>query len=389
MMRNVLWVLCCAGCAATPPASADPCDGQTAGTACTWLGTGAEGFNGDGLPRYETQVNQAQDLLFLPDGTAWLSDFNNHIVRSVHTDGTVHTVAGWTDPIFPGDGPLGGIPPGGAAGLDWQLFHPSSMILQSDGTVLLVAWHNHKLLPLDPNTGRVTLRCGGGPTHGGSGFDGDEGPAEDALFNQPSDVTADGEGNLYIVDQLNQRIRLVDESNIVHTFAGTGERGDSGDGGPAAQAQFAWADGSNPNPSGGILHHDDILYIADTDNHRIRTIDLTTRTIATIAGTGQPGLTGDGGPAASATLNGPRDLAIGPEGDLYFADTDNAVVRAIDLQTLVIRTVAGTGELGLDPTELLPATQTQLRRPFGITFDPDGNLYVLDSLNSRILKVAR
>src|SRR5690606_12578519 len=107
----------------------DPCAGQAPGTACTWLGTkGSEGFNGDGLPRFETQVNQVQDLVFLPDGTAWLTDFNNHLVRRVHPDGTVESMVGWTDPIFPGDGPLGGIPAGGASGKDWQLFHPTGLV---------------------------------------------------------------------------------------------------------------------------------------------------------------------------------------------------------------------------------------------------------------------
>ena len=137
------------------------------------------------------------------------------------------------------------------------------------------------------------------------------------------DATYDDAGNLYIVDQLNQRIRRVDTDGMVSTFAGTGERGDAGDGGPASDATFGWADGSNPNPSGGVVHHDGRLFVADTDNHRIRVIDLTSGIIDAFAGTGEPGYLGDGGPVGDAQLNAPRDLEIGPDGDLYLVDTDN------------------------------------------------------------------
>ena len=117
-------------------------------------------------------------------------------------------------------------------------------------------------------------------------------------------------------------------------------------------------------------------------------VDLESGMIDTLAGTGEPGNTGDDGPAAEATLREPRDIEIGPDGDLYIADTDNNVIRAIDLETGDIRRVAGTGDLGLGD-EGLPALETDLKRPFGIEFDPDGNLYIMDSLNSRVLKVAK
>lgn len=363
----------------------DPCEGQTAGTACSWLGTKSEtGFNGDGQPRYKTQVNQIQDLLFLPDGTAWFTDFNNFLVRKVLPDDTVQSVVGWTDPVFPGDGPLGGVPAEGAAGPDWQLNHPTNMLLAPDGAVILVAWHNHKLLTIDPDTGWVKVVCGAG-----AGFAGDGGPASQALFKQPNDATMDDDGNLYIVDQQNQRIRRIDAQGTIETIAGTGEYGSSGDGGPAIDATFSWAFGSNPNPSGGIVHHGGKLYIADTEANRIRVLDLSSGVVDALAGTGDKGYAGDGGPALDALLSAPRDLEIGPEGDLYFADTDNGAVRAIHLGSGEIRTVAGTGVLGLTEQELLPATQTQLRRPFGVAFDPAGNLYVMDSLNERVVKVAR
>ncbi len=364
----------------------DPCLDLQSGHACTWLGTkGEEGFNGDGLHRSETRIAQPQDLLFLEDGTAWFSDFNNFLIRRVLADDTVESMVGWTDPIFPGDGPLDGIPPDGAPGSEWQLNHPTNLLTNPDGSVLVVAWHNHKLLTVDPEDGFVKVVCGGGAGYAGDG----ELAAQSALFRQINDASYDEDENLYIVDQQNERLRKIDTDGIITTIAGTGEVGYSGDGGPGLEAEFSWAKGSNPNPSGGVVYHDGSLYISDTEQNVIRVMDLDSGEIDAFAGTGEAGYDGDGGPALEAELSAPRDLEIGPDGDLYFADTDNGAVRAIDLKSLEIRTVVGTGELGLDDEEGLPATETHLRRPFGVAFDPDGDLYVMDSLNFRIVKVAR
>lgn len=356
------------------------------GHACTWVGSRSEeGFNGDGHRR-EILINQPQDLLFLPDGTAWFTDFNNFLIRRIHPDGAVETMVGSLDPLFPGDGPFEGVPPGGAEGLRWMLNHPTNLVLQPDGSVLVVAWHNHKLLTVDPANGFVKVVCGGG-----AGFAGDGLPAAagSTLFRQVNDATVDEAGNVYILDQQNERIRKIAADGIITTIAGDGTLGYSGDGGPALEAQFSWAQGSNPNPSGGLVYHQDKLYVSDTEADVIRVIDLVDGTIHAFAGTGEPGDSGDDGPALAARLNGPRDLEIGPDGDLYFADTDNGKVRAIDLEAGIIRTVVGTGELGVDDEDGLPATRTRLRRPFGVAFDPDGNLYVMDTLNSRIVKVAQ
>lgn len=394
MSRMLLTLALLSSCASEPaktvtpghdgPAT-DPCANQPSGTACTWLGTkGEQGFNGDGHPRYQTLINQVQDMVFLPDGTAWFTDFNNYLIRKVMPDGTVQSVVGWTDPVFPGDGPQGPPDPMGTAGSGWQLNHPTALLAGKDGTVTVVAWHNHKLLTIEPTSGLVKIICGAG-----AGFAGDGGPAKGALFKQPNDATLDDAGNVYVVDQQNFRIRRIDASGTITTFAGTGKYGSSGDGGPAKDAEFSWAFGSNPNPSGAIVHHKGKLYVADTESHRLRVIDLETGMIDAFAGTGEGGFAGDGGPAKNAKLNAPRDLEIGPEGDLYVADTDNGAVRAINLASGTIRTVVGTGELGMDQAELLPATKTRLRRPFGIAFDPAGNLYVMDSLNQRIVRVAK
>jgi DNA-binding beta-propeller fold protein YncE len=375
------------GCEVDDPHPDAGCQDLQSGHACTWMGLReGEGFNGDGHHRRETVVAQPQDLLFMSDGTAWFTDFNNFLIRRVLPDDTIESMVGSTNPVFPGDGPITGIPPEGADGADWLLNHPTNLLPQANGHVLVVAWHNHKLLDVDPETGYVTVIAGGG-----AGFAGDGAVAAPGttLFKQVNDASWDEDGNLYVLDQQNERIRKIDTTGMITTIAGTGNNGYSGDGGPAMDCEFSWAQGSNPNPSGGLLYHQGKLYISDTEADVIRVVDLETGMIDRFAGTGEEGAGGDGGPALAAQLNAPRDLEIGPDGDLYFADTDNSKVRAINLATNEIRTVVGTGELGIEARDGLPATEVVLRRPFGVAFDPDGNLYVMDTLNSRIVKVAK
>lgn len=381
---GVLGVWACSGPedTALDPACEEP------GNACTWLGLpGESGFNGDGLTRRNTKIYWSMDMAFSDDGVAWFIDWNNHLVRRVLPDQTVETVLGWTDPVFPGDGGPGELGPQGALGTEVQMNHPTDLAVDRDGTLLVMAWHNHKLRKLDPSSLRVSIECGRG-----AGFAGDGGPASLALFRQPKALELGPSGERYIVDQQNFRIRRIDPSGLITTIAGTGMQGDGsaqGDGGPATAANLNLEAGSNPEPSGGLALDGNLLYFADTLANRIRVIDLETQQIDAFAGTGEAGYAGDGSAAVDALLNHPRDLELGPEGDLYVADTDNSVIRAIDRDTGAIRTVAGTGQLGLAAAEGQPATQTPLRRPFGIEFDAGGNLYISDTINSRIVRVAR
>jgi hypothetical protein len=362
-------------------------DCDVPGHACTWAGVPThEGFNGDGQHRLETELYWPLDLHFASDGVPWFIDWNNHLVRSVNDDQTVRTVLGWIDPVFPGDGAANQqeSTEAGALGTEVQLNHPTDLEEMADGTILVMAWHNHKLRRLDPTTLRVTVSSGRG-----AGFSGDGGPARAALFRQPKALAFDDEGNLYILDQQNFRIRKIDREFMISTIAGSGQAGTLGDDGPANGAQLSFEAGSNPEPSGGLAVVGGQLYFADTMSHRLRVIDLQTGIVRAFAGTGVAGFSGDGGPALEAQFRAPRDLELGPDGSLYVADTDNGVIRAIDLGTGLVRTVAGTGQLGHDEAEGKQATMTPLRRPFGIAFDAPGNLYVADTLNSRILRVAR
>jgi streptogramin lyase len=358
------------------------------GHACTWAGiAGVVGFNGDGLHRLDTELYWTMDLRFGADGTVWFIDWNNHLVRKILPDDTVRSVLGWTDPVFPGDGVSGTAErtPEGVPGTDVKLNHPTDLAIDTDGAILVMAWHNHKLRRIDPATGRVRIEAGAG-----GGFAGDGGPMAMALFRQPKGLELDAMGNRYILDQQNFRIRRIDAATgMIATVAGNGTKGFGGDGGPALDAMFDFEAGSNPEPSGGLAVTAEAIYVADTLSNRIREIDLATGMITTIAGDGTAGFAGDGGAATSAQLNHPRDLELGPDGHLYIADTDNNRIRAIDLATGLIRTVAGTGTLGLDPSDDRLATETMLARPFSIDFDPAGHLYISDTINSRIVKVTR
>jgi hypothetical protein len=358
------------------------------GQACTWLGVAGEfGFTEDGEDRLETTLYWTMDLSFAADGTVWFIDWNNHLVRRVMPNGRIKTYVGWTDPVFPGDGISGTAERSieGVPGLDVKLNHPTDLAQTNDGKVLVMAWHNHKLREIDPVTGNVRIVAGAG-----AGYAGDGAQLATALFRQPKALELDAAGNMYILDQQNFRVRRVDgATGMMATVAGNGTKGFAGDDGPATAAMLDFEAGSNPEPSGGLTLKDRTLFIADTLSNRVRAVDLDSGMIRTVVGTGVAGGGGDGGPAMAAQLDKPRDLEIGPEGDLYIADTDNNRIRAVNLTSGEIRTVAGTGELGLDDRDDLPATETRLARPFAIEFDPLGNLYISDTINSRIVKVAR
>jgi hypothetical protein len=321
------------------------------------------------------------DLTFDPSGRTYLVDWNNHRIREVLEDGTLQTVIG-TD--FVGDGPedLSDLTEAGALGTEVTLNHPTQLVPMPDGSLLLVAWHNHKLRRFDPDTGMVNVICGRG-----AGFGGDGGPLAMALLNQPSQLASAEDGTLYILDQRNELIRVVDPDGIIDTLAGTLQMtGYDGDSGPVDTALFNFPKGSNPPPGGGLAVGDGVLYVSDTLNHRIRRIDLAAGTIETIAGTGDAGYGGDDGPALEAKLNNPRKLTLGPDGRLYVGDEMNNRIRAIDLESGGITTVAGTGEEGFSGDGVL-ATEAALNRPVGVSFDEAGAMYVMDTYNSRVRRV--
>jgi sugar lactone lactonase YvrE len=335
------------------------------------------------------------DLTFGPDGLAYLVDWNNHRIRRVEADETLTTVIG-TD--YEGDGPPGEIDrlpegnPEGAPGTTVALNHPTDVEFMPDGTLLFAAWHNNKLRSMDMKTGVVKVVTGNS-----YGYAGDDGEAWAALMNQPKAVEVDEDGQIYTIDQRNERIRVLDNSEprMIRTYAGTGEVGYTGDGGPASEAEFHWDEKPTPDPSGSLELRDGVLYVADTLNHCIRAIDLETGVVQSIAGTGEAGYSGDGGAATEAQLNQPLDIEFGPDGLLYIADRFNNAIRALDVEAGIIDTVVGTGEPCAQPLncteaeENLPAREVQFSEPYGLAFDEAGNLFVADTNNSRVVKVTR
>jgi serine/threonine-protein kinase len=370
-----------------PPITAvDACAGEggslPSGTICTWAGTGVQAFNGDGRPLLETSFYWPIDLTY-HNGTFYLVDWNNEVIRMTTAQGTVQTLLGSG---YPGDGPVNPadtaieLSPPGYPSREVNLNHPTHILVLPDGTLLLSAWHNHKLRHYDPATGLMYVRCGS--TYG---YSGDGGQAHQAQLNQPLQTALGPDGGLYVLDMRNERIRRIDPDGIITTVVGTGEPGYSGDGGPPDQAQIHLPNSTNPWPGGSVLFDPQgRLYISDALNNCIRRVDFDLNVIETFAGTGVPGFSGDGGPATAAQLRYPRDLLL-HDGKLYVADEENHRIRVIDMATGIISTFAGNGSPAFSG-DGGPAREASLNRPAGLEY-AEGYIYIADTLNSRYRRV--
>ena len=275
---------------------------------------------------------------------------------------TIETVAG-----IAGVGDGGPVP-------EVLLFDPQGVALDSDGR-LFVADRSHNRIR------RITITATTVAGSGVAGSSGDGGQAQSARLNGPSDVAIDALNNLYIADTNNYKVRKVTPSGVITTIAGTGAAGSAGDGGPAVNAQLGRLEGVARDAAGNI-------YIADTSNHRIRRID-NDGIITTVAGTGTPGFSGDGGAAAAAQLNSPIGVTIGRSGTphagaVLFADFGNHRVRRIMAGT--ITTVAGNGVMGF-AGDGGQAALAQLGQPRRMGFDLAGNLYVTQWTGSRVRRI--
>jgi streptogramin lyase len=206
--------------------------------------------------------------------------------------------------------------------------------------------------------------------NGQAGFSGDNGPAVAAQINNPYGLRIGPDGAMYICEIGNHRIRRVDlNTGIATTFAGTGEKGYSGDGGPALQAKMN-------EPYEVVFDRAGNLLFTDMQVHAIRRIDRKTGIITTVAGTGQPGFSGDGGPATSAQLRQPHSIAIAPDGGLLICDIGNNRIRRVDFGTGMIATFAGTGEKKPTP-DGAPLEGTPLNGPRALDVDDHGNLWLV------------
>ena len=214
----------------------------------------------------------------------------------------------------------------------------------------------------------------GGPD---GAFAGDGRAATRASLNGPAGLAVTADGTIFVADTINQRIRRIDPLGRISTFAGTGRLGFSGDGGPATRAEFQ-------DPTALAVAGDGTLFIADTGNSRIRVI-RTSGVVSTLAGTGDQGFSGDGGPSAAARVNAPAGVAIAPDGSLYLSDTGNNRVRRIQVDGRIV-TVAGTGAAGF-AGDGGRATEARLNAPTGLAVAPDGSLLIADTGNNRIRRL--
>jgi sugar lactone lactonase YvrE len=386
-----------------------PTDGAT-GRIATYAGSGNLGFNGDDKPARETDFYWPQDVAVdLGNPTAashfYIVDWNNHRIRAIRdASGKVETVLG--------SGLLGDQ---GGEGPDAKLNHPTDIAFHPvTGDLWVAAWHTDKILRIDTSggTGHMIYMAGNKRSFSGdgaaasvpiTGFDPMPvppttlpTPAGMAQLNIPTCVKFTANGDWYVTDEGNQRVRRVDGTTaVINTILGNGTQSFSGDDGPALNATINLPVGQAAQPAGKLCVSPDErwLYVCDTNNERVRRIDLQDpeRKITTFAGDGSSGYDGDGGPATDAKLNFPCDVDCDAAGNVYIADRDNSVIRKVVGDGLpgagTITTFAGTGAAGY-AGDGGPASAARLQRPCGIFVvrsGPDaGRVYIADTYNSVI-----
>ncbi len=371
---------------------------DSSGAVTLIAGNARPGALGDGGPALDAELNDPSGIAFDAAGNLYIADEVNNRIRAISPDGVISTFA----PAL-------------------QLNEPLGVLFDLAGNLYIADSGNNVVRRISPS-GAATLVAG----NGASGYSGDGGPAYSAQLNFPVGLTLDSSGNLFIADSQNNRIRKVTPGGTITTVAGNGTQGYSGDGGAATGAALA-------NPTSVIVDSSGNLMIADSYNGAIREVlpsgkimtvaggpgssssaslgapdglafdsagnllisDAGLNHIAklsppasltVIAGNGAFNYSGDGGPATSARLGSAVGVAIGPGGDVYIADTANAIVRKVS-PSGVITPFAGTGTRGFSGDNG-PATSAQLIGPYGLAVDRSGNLYISDTSNNRIRKVS-
>lgn len=409
----------------------------------TVAGIGTPGYSGDGGPATAAQLDTPTGVVVAEDGTFWIADRNNHVIRRVSgATGVITSIAGFGEPGSSGDGGAAGF-----AGLD----SPYALAL-FEGSLIVSDTGNHRVRRIDLSTGTIMTLAG----TGFAGFNGDGSAPGFAALNSPRGLAVDADGLVYVADSGNHRIRrfsssvLVDGPSFIETVAGNGFPGFSGDGIEAVEASLLNPFGVGIDSGGNIL-------IADTGNHRVRRVDGNTQTISTlvgsdldlsgqgglavlaaladptgvatnaaqelfvadgsgnrlwklsggsttgatsffqfsttaggaildlVAGTGEPGFAGEGVPAAESPTDQPVSVLVQPNQELVFIERGNHRLRRID-SIGQVRTLAGSGVPGYNGEGT--ATSRRLNHPFGLGRDSLGNIYIADVENHRIRRVS-
>jgi sugar lactone lactonase YvrE len=326
----------------------------------TLIGTGSAGDS-------DQQVNNPYGLVIGPSRALYFCDLDNQRIRRLDlTTRRTATIAGNGQKAYAGDG---------AAATEAALNMPHEIQFDAAGHLYIAERDNHVIRKVDAKTGVISTVAGTGK----AGFSGDGGPATRAELHQPHSIAVDpGRQRLLICDIGNHRIRQVDlATGIIDTCGGNGERQPTRDGAPLK--------GTSLNgPRTIAFDRSGNLYLALREGNAIYRVDVKTATIHRVAGTGQQGYSGDGGQARVAQLAGPKGLAWWRD-VLYVADTENHVIRSINLRSGIIRTVLGTGQRGDGPEP--DPLRCALSRPHGVLVDSRGVLYVADSEAHRIRTV--
>ena len=337
----------------------------------TAVGTGERGYAGDGGQAKRALLNGPFDVGFDAGGNLYFSDTFNHCIRHVdaRTD-VIATVAGCGEAGYSGDG---------GPAVRARFNEPYGIAVDKAGSIYVADRHNHCVRRIDGSSGIVTTFAG----NGASGFGGDDGPASRAAMVEPNGLALDpAQSRLYIADVADHRVRVVDlASGIIWTFAGTGEAEHTGDGGPATAAGIHGARAVKVAADGTV-------YVLERQGSTLRAVDPHTGIIMTVAGTGARAYSGDGGPAIAAAFNAPKELAIDRDGNLLVVDTENHAIRRVDLGARTVGAIAGSGRQGGDG-DGGPALAAALDRPHGAAVAADGSIYIGDTNNHRIRKVAR
>ena len=329
----------------------------------TFVGTGESGYSGDGGPAGKAVCNEPFMCDFDSAGNLFYTEAKNHIVRRVDlATGDVTTVAGSGESGYSGDG---------GPATQATMKEPYSLAVDGNGDIYIVDRLNAVIRKVDGATGMISTVAGTGE----EGYSGDGGPGDQAMLREPNDCFLDGKGGLLIADIQDQRIRRLDtDTGVISTFAGNGEKERSGDGKPALEASFLGSRAVCMDSKGNT-------YVAEREGNGVRKID-SNGILSTVAGNGERGYEGDGGPALTTTWGSPKALRCDAQDNVVVVDTENHAIRLIHSDTGIVTTIAG-GRLGGEG-DGGSATEAAMNRPHGCAIDAQGNIFVADSNNHRV-----